>query len=256
MSQRESAQVWHVYPRGGVGTLCERMGTEVADDIEYESRASAIYVEGGRVSGVRINDRDIGASAVVCSAPLNIVAQMIVGSAELDPLKRFRYRPMIFVNVRLAGRGLLSDIVVWTPGSEFPFFRLSEAPAAMPSLAPPGMTTITCDIGASVGDERWNMSDDALGELCVESLAALIPDVRTRYRGARVMRTPIAYPVFALEYEDARAKLASGSGIAGLYLVGRNGEFRHDLMEDVYWRTRSRARAIVEDFAAMPVPVA
>jgi protoporphyrinogen oxidase len=94
------------------------------------------------------------------------------------------------------------------------------------------------------------MSDDALGDLCVSHLESLVPDIRSRYLGCRVMRTPIAYPVFALEYEDDRRKLPAAGGIAGLHLIGRNGEFRHDLMEDVYWRTLARAERIVAEFTA------
>jgi hypothetical protein len=33
--------------------------------------------------------------------------------------------------------------------------------------------------------------------------------------------------------------------IAGLYSVGRNGEFAHILMEDVYWRTLAKTRDMV-----------
>jgi protoporphyrinogen oxidase len=249
-SKPESASVWHVYPHRGLATLCERIGESFSESIEYGARASKIYIEDERVVGLRINDRDIDASAVLCSAPINIVAGMIEGSTAFEPFARFRYRPMIFVNVRLKGRGLLSDIVVWTPGGEFPFFRLTEAPAAMGTLAPVGMTTITCDIGAQIGDTHWTMSDDALGDLCVSHLESLVPDIRSRYLGCRVMRTPIAYPVFALEYEDDRRKLPAAGGIAGLHLIGRNGEFRHDLMEDVYWRTLARAERIVAEFTA------
>jgi protoporphyrinogen oxidase len=247
-SKPESAAVWHVYPARGVVALCERIGEAFPDAIEYGARASKIYVQDERVVGVRIGDRDIDASAVICSAPVNVVAKMIEGSAAFAPFERFRYRPMIFVNVRLTGRGLLPDIVVWTPDHALPFFRLTEAPAAMASLAPEGMTTITCDIGAQVGDAHWTMSDDALGELCIEHLESLIPGVRARYLGCRVMRTPIAYPVFALAYEDDRRELARSSGIAGLHLIGRNGEFRHDLMEDVYWRTLARTERIVIEY--------
>jgi protoporphyrinogen oxidase len=248
-SMPESASVWHVYPRNGVVALCKRIGEDFPDAIEYGARASKIYVRDERVVGVRINDRDIDASAVVCSAPVNIVAKMIEGSESFAPFAQFRYRPMIFVNVRLKGRHLIPDIVVWTPEKTLPFFRLTEAPAAMSSLAPEGMTTITCDIGAEVGDEHWTMSDDALGDLCVRHLESIIADVRGRYLGCRVMRTPIAYPVFALAYEAERLRLSQAGGIAGLHLIGRNGEFRHDLMEDVYWRTLARAQRIATEYA-------
>jgi protoporphyrinogen oxidase len=116
---------------------------------------------------------------------------------------------------------------------------------AMPWLVPDGMTMITADIGCTVGDQTWTLSDEALGELCIEHLQRLIPGVRDRYRGCRVMRVPLAYPIFRLDYEDDRKKFEEGTGIKGLYSVGRNGEFGHYLMEDVYWRTRRRIRDLI-----------
>ena len=44
--------------------------------------------------------------------------------------------------------------------------------------------------------------------------------------------------MYLKEYEDDRRRFEQSTGIAGLYSVGRNGEFAHILMEDVYWRTR------------------
>ncbi|WP_404789528.1 hypothetical protein [Altericista sp. CCNU0014] len=35
-------------------------------------------------------------------------------------------------------------------------------------------------------------------------------------------------------------KRAATEGIAGLYSIGRNGEFSHMLVEDVYWRTQKK----------------
>jgi oxygen-dependent protoporphyrinogen oxidase len=52
-----------------------------------------------------------------------------------------------------------------------------------------------------------------------------------------VLRTPIAHPVFLREYEQERLALEQQLPISGLFSIGRNGEFAHILMEDVYWRT-------------------
>jgi hypothetical protein len=72
----------------------------------------------------------------------------------------------------------------------------------------------------------------------------MIPDVRRRYIGAHVIRVPLAYPVFLREYEADRRDLSTrGTGIENLLSIGRNGEFAHILMEDVYWRTRRRIHA-------------
>ena len=113
----------------------------------------------------------------------------------------------------------------------------------MPWIAPEGKTMILCELGAQPGDDVWAMTDEQAVERCVSTLGPLIPDVRARLIGASVLRQPLGYPVFALEYEDDRAALAGdGTGIGGLHSVGRNGEFDHILMEDTFWRLRRRVR--------------
>jgi protoporphyrinogen/coproporphyrinogen III oxidase len=162
---------------------------------------------------------------------------------------------MVFVNLRLRGRNLLSDVVTWTPEAEFPFFRLTEAPRSMPWLAPADKTMITVDIGCEQNDPVWTMSEEALGELCVQHLRPIIPDIRERYLGCRALRTPIAYPVFLKEYEQDRLALQQSTGVAGLHSIGRNGEFAHILMEDVYWRTLRRVRQVITELST-PRPAA
>ena len=133
----------------------------------------------------------------------------------------------------------MPDVVTWTP-EKVPFFRLTETALSMPRLAPEGKTLITVDIGAEKGDEFWQMDDETLGELCVENLKPIIQNVRNRYLGCRVLKTPIAYPVFLREYEAERQQFMGGTGVENLYGVGRNGEFSHIFMEDVHHRTEKK----------------
>jgi protoporphyrinogen/coproporphyrinogen III oxidase len=254
----ENANVWHVYPEGGIGLLCQKLAAEVADAIRLESPVEGIIVDDGRVVAVRSHGQEQPVSAVVSTAPCHILSKMVEGTDLLKPLAQFRYRPMTFVNLRLDGRNLLKDTVVWTPEAHFTFFRLTETPISMPWLAPDGKTLITVDIGCEKGDRIWHMDDEALGELCVQEMQALIPDIRRRYQGCKVLRTPAAYPVYLNEYEDIRLKLEHGTGVEGLYTIGRNGEFSHALMEDVYWRTQDKMRAMLLQQPALgesPLPV-
>jgi protoporphyrinogen oxidase len=248
-----SPHVWHVYPQGGLGVLCQRLAEDAGGIVELESPVEAIYVEDGRAAGVRVNGKDVDASAVISTAPVHVLPKLMKGSEELSYLARFRYRPMVFVNLRLKGRGLLPDVVTWTPEKQFPFFRLTETPLSMPWLAPEGKTLITVDIGCQVGDSVWSMEEAQLGDFVLEHLGSIIPNMRARYLGCRVLKTPIAYPVFAREYEAQRQRFASGSGISGLFSIGRNGEFSHIFMEDVYWRALKKARAVRKGLAE-PMP--
>ncbi len=243
--QPESVHVWHVYPDGGVATLCERLAASLWEAIGLESRIEAIVVDRNRAVGVRVNGETIEASAVVSTVPIHVLPRLAEGVEALEAFRRFRFRPMALVNLRLEGRNLLPDVVLWTPGQEFPFFRLTEAPASMPWLAPAGKTLITVDLGCDVGDSTWEMGEEALGEYCLDALEPVIPGVRGRYLGCRVLKTPVGYPIYLREYEADRQTLQRSTGVEGLYSVGRNGRFSHDLMEDVYWRTARQTRQIL-----------
>ncbi len=242
----EKPSVHHVYPEKGVATLCEKLAEGLEDKIKLETPVEEIIVENERVVAVKANGETLEVSAVISTAPANILAKIVRGTTTLENFKAFRYRPMIFVNIKFDGRGLLPDTVLWFPEDEFPFFRLTEATISMPWLAPEGKTIITVDIGCEKGDEFWEMDEEKLTELCLEHLTKIIPDARGKFLGAKVLKTPIAYPVFLNEYEAARKDFEQSSGIENLLSIGRNGEFAHIFMEDVYWRTGKKVRNLIE----------
>ena len=111
----ESPSVWHVYPEGGVGTLVERLANGLEDAIALESPVEAILVEDDRVVGIRVHGQEEAVDAVISTAPCNVLPRLVRGTAALQYLSRFRFRPMVFVNLRLRGRALLPDTVLWTP---------------------------------------------------------------------------------------------------------------------------------------------
>ncbi len=241
----EKASVYHVYPKKGVSTLCEKLAEGIADKIKLETPVEKIIVKNGKVKAVRAKGEIAEFSAVISTAPANILAKIVEGTNALDEFSRFRYRPMTFINMRFEGRGLLPDTVLWFPEDKFPFFRLTEATLSMPWLAPEGKTIITVDIGCEKGDEFWEMSESDISELCLKNLEEIIPDARKKFLGGKVLRTPIAYPVFLTEYETERRHFEKSTNIENLLSVGRNGEFAHIFMEDVYWRTRRKARDLI-----------
>jgi protoporphyrinogen oxidase len=241
----ESVRVWHVYPDNGLRLLCEKLASGLQHMIQLETRAEAIVVNSGRVAAVRIDGKEQPVSAIISSLPCSLLPKLVEGTNALNYLSEFRFRPMVFVMMRFQGRNLLRDVVVWTPEAQFPFFRLTETPISMPWLAPVGKTLITVDLGCEVGDDVWRMGESELGALCLEKMTALVPDAKRRYLGCRVLRTPIAYPVFLKKYETDRKRFQQSTGIEFLYSVGRNGEFDHLLTEDIYWRTLAKMDAIL-----------
>ncbi|MFN0019200.1 MAG: protoporphyrinogen/coproporphyrinogen oxidase [Pirellulaceae bacterium] len=243
----ESPHVWHVYPSGGISAVCEKLAGEVREEIATESKVEAILVENERVVGVQVNGKEVPASAVISTAPVHVLPKLIRGSNRLEYLSKFRYRGMVFINLKIEGASGLPDVVTWTPGDDFPFFRLSDIGLGLPWLVPHGKSQVTCDIGCQVGDETWKASDEELARLCTAALEKIVPFIGKRVFGSRVVRVPLAYPVYKTEYEEDRRRFEQGTEIGGLLSVGRNGEFAHILMEDVYWRTRWQIAKFLKD---------
>ncbi|MBL8180672.1 MAG: FAD-dependent oxidoreductase [Blastocatellia bacterium] len=242
----ETPSVFHVYPEKGVSTLCEKLATGFEENIRLETPVEEIIVEGEKAVAVKAGGKIDEVSAVISTAPANILAKLVTGTDALDDFGAFRYRPMIFVNMKFDGRGLLPDTVMWFPEKEFTFFRLTEATHSMPWLAPEGKTMITVDIGCEKGDQFWEMPEDEMIELCLRDLEKVLPNARDIFLGAKILKTPIAYPVYLNEYEEARKAFERSTNVENLLSIGRNGEFSHIFMEDVYWRTRSKMSELLK----------
>ena len=251
----EGAGVYHVYPEGGLSQLLKPMTEDLAASIRLETPVERIIVENDRVVAVRARGETIAVSAAISTAPVNVLPRLLDGTDRLSHLAAFRYRPMIFVNLRFSGRAILPDTMLWVPGREHVFFRLTEAPISMPWLAPEGKTLITCDIGCELGNAYWTMPETELAALCLKGLAEIFPGIEDRSLGAGgVIRTPYSYPVYLAAYEAERLAFARTTGVDGLYSVGRNGEFAHILMEDVYWRTLRRMNDVADYLGLAPPP--
>lgn len=241
----ETPSVWHVYPEHGISTVCEKLAEGIEDKIRLNSPVSEIIVENEGVAAITVKEEKIPVAAVISTAPANILSKLVKGTNALEETAAFRYRAMKFLNIRLNGEKLMPDTTMWFPEKRFPFFRITEATYSMPWLAPKGKTILTVDFGCEKNDPIWNMEEKDLLELSLKHIEELVPDIRERYLGSSVLRTTIAYPVYLKDYEAARKEFERSTNIRNLLSVGRNGEFSHMFMEDVYWRTQNKVEKLV-----------
>src|SRR5688500_11104232 len=99
----EKAGVYHVYPEKGVSTLCEKLAEGIGDKIKLENPVEEIIIENEKVAAVKAKGEIQQVSAVISTAPANILAKLVKGSTALQNFAKFRYRPMIFVNMKFEG---------------------------------------------------------------------------------------------------------------------------------------------------------
>jgi protoporphyrinogen/coproporphyrinogen III oxidase len=241
----ETPSVWHVYPNEGVATLCMKLAEGLGDSVRLQSPIEEILVENEKVVAIKVKGEIQEVSAVISTAPANLLGRIVKGTDVLQYTSHFRFRPMVFVNMRFWGQRLLPDTVLWFPEKEFPFFRLTEITRSMPWMTPEGKSIITADIGCEKDEPLWSMEDEKLITLCLKNLTSVLPDAQKRFLGGDVLRTSISYPVFLNEYEKQRQQFEQSTNIENLLSIGRNGEFAHRFMEDVYWRTLQKVEELV-----------
>ncbi|HEY9363925.1 MAG TPA: FAD-dependent oxidoreductase, partial [Chitinophagaceae bacterium] len=99
----ELASVWHVYPNGGVSTLCSKLAEGLEDSIKLESPVEKILVENEKVVAVSVKGELQEVAAVISTAPANILAKMVKGTEALQGAAHFQFRPMVFVNMHFEG---------------------------------------------------------------------------------------------------------------------------------------------------------
>lgn len=241
----ELPSVWHVYPNGGVARLCSKLAEGLEDSIRLQSPVQQIIVQKEKAVAIMVKDEQIDVSAVISTAPANILSKMVKGTDAFEGIANFRFRPMLFVNMRFKSK-VLPDTVLWFPEHKFPFFRLTEVTRSMPWLAPEGKSIITADIGCEKNDQFWNMDQEKLISLCIEKMSTIFPNAKNQFLKATVLRTPYAYPIFLNEYENERQQFEQSTKIENLLSIGRNGEFAHRFMEDIYWRTREKVGSLIQ----------
>ena len=89
----ETPNVWHVYPNKGVSTLCEKLAEGLEDSIRLESPVEAILVENEKVVAVRVKGEIQEVSAVISTAPANILAKLVKGTTALEGASHFPLPP-------------------------------------------------------------------------------------------------------------------------------------------------------------------
>ncbi|MHB2032547.1 MAG: protoporphyrinogen/coproporphyrinogen oxidase [Gemmatimonadaceae bacterium] len=238
---------WLVYPRSrGIRSIADRLAEAMHDRILLNTPVERITLKNGRVHSIVAGGDSHVVSGAVCTLPANAIPYLLPSEDSLKPLQQLRFCRLLIVNVRFRGRRLLPDVVGWFPEPSIPFFRVTEVPRVAPWLAPDGTSVLTVDFSGRVCDELWDKPEERVVEYALRALESVRGDLGTRYVDASVTKIPLGYPIFLQRYEHIRTTLPQVVRIPGLCIAGRNAEFAHLLMEDVYWRLRRRLPAFVD----------
>ncbi|HET6691696.1 MAG TPA: FAD-dependent oxidoreductase, partial [Miltoncostaeaceae bacterium] len=234
VSSPDAARRGFLSPRRGYGQLWEALADDAAAAgarVELGAEVTAVDLDPGGARVTVAGGRQVRGRRVWSTIPLTALAAMTrpaPGADALAATETLRFRAMLLVYLVLEGGRYSPFDAHYLPEMDTPVTRVSEPPNYRDGDDPPDRTVLCAEIPCDAGDALWGASDDALGRLAADGLAAAgLP--RPAPVQVHVERLANAYPVLRAGYADDLAPLdAWAAARPALLTLGRQGLFVHD----------------------------
>jgi protoporphyrinogen oxidase len=235
------------YPdRGGYGAISQRLYHGVAEHVHLETKVTAVRQEitGGKTTYTCTFEKHNGErfsrefDVLVSTLPLNVFSGLFGLNINLT----FRPAKVVYLYVNKANLTGMHWFYVADAG--YMINRVAEFKNFSRDHDAEGGTVICVEVTAQENFSR----DKVISEL--EGIGVL--------RAADVMDTkvvdiPCAYPVYDLNYAEQRAR-AHGyfEKYPNIYLLGRNAQFSHVDVDEIFSAARGMASDIVAELIGQP----
>ncbi len=226
------------YPRtGGYGSICDTLYEEVRPHVELDTRVVSVrratagrgYVLGLEHGGEL---REAEFDVVVCTLPISTMAGFLGERVNL------KFRPADIHFLLVDTPRVSPNHWMYFADADFCLNRVSEFANFYHSARDDGRTVLCCEVTAT---ERGS-TERVIAELA--SVGLLRPE---QVVDTLVVRMPAAYPIYDLasDAELARAEIIF-EGHPDVHLLGRNAQFAHRDVDEIYAEARDVAARVLE----------
>jgi protoporphyrinogen oxidase len=229
-----------LYPRsGGIETFTRALQTRMHGGAVHTG-VSPDTVDWRRREVVAGGER-IPYRAVVASIPL---PELLRRMPDLPPeierhAARLRCTTLRYLNIGARGKPPADWHWIYVPEKKYPFYRVNVFSTAMPSMAPPGCSSICVEMA-----DRGPVSDDTINDVAAALVAAGAVTGRDEVLFADRKEIQYAYVVFDDHYYPATRAIFAFLEEHGIYPRGRYGAWTYNAMEDCILAGREVAATI------------
>jgi len=227
------------YPRSGYGQISDAIynaSVSLGADFKFNSRVKQVHTANGTVRAVTYEnnsgDETVDADYVWSTIPITVLIRSLLPKAPgeiLHSASGIRYRAMILVYLILETDRFSEYDAHYFPGSDIAITRLSEPKNYSDTDEPTGLTALCAELPCDVNDRYWQMNEDQLAAVVINSLQIAKIPITSRIRNVIVRRISHAYPIYEIGYGEFFESMDRYiEGIGNLLTFGRQGLFAHD----------------------------
>ena len=227
------------YPRRGYGQISEAIGEAAAAQgarLLLGSRVQAVHCEANQARAVSYvsesSEHMVQADHVWSTIPITVLARCLSPKPTNELVAaadKTKYRAMILIYLVLDQDQFSEYDAHYFPGADIAITRLSEPKNYSDATEPIGRTALCAELPCDVADAYWQMSDEQLGKLVLDSLNHASIPVTVNVRQVLVRRLGHAYPIYQTGFEHHfMAMDRYVAKIDRLLTFGRQGLFAHD----------------------------
>ncbi|MCA9668858.1 MAG: FAD-dependent oxidoreductase [Myxococcales bacterium] len=235
-----------MYPKhGGIGAMSRAISADI--DPDHTRLGLAVDQIDPRARTVRAGDESWRYHAVISSVPLPKLVEMIVGAPDevREAASKLRATAVRYLNVATNKPARADYHWVYVPEEKYPFYRVGVFSNAMPSMAPPGCSSLYVELSdRSPIDDREALKRDAIRALVEIKAINSSEDVVF----ADLRRIDPAYVIFDEAYESALEVIHPYLESQRIYSTGRYGAWIYNAMED----SLLAGKAAIETVESLP----
>lgn len=246
------------YPRSGYGRISEALynaAQNLGAEVNFNSRVKEIRHKNNKVSSVLYENnsmvKTIDADYVWSTIPISILIKSLQPKSPNEvtlAASRIKYRSMILVYLILEQDRFSEYDAHYFPESDIAITRLSEPKNYSDTEKPAGLTALCAELPCDVTDDYWQMNDEDLGRVVLNSLETAKIPATSRIRSVEVRRITNAYPIYEIGYEDYFESMDRHiEGIENLLTFGRQGLFAHDNTHHALYMAYAAADCLSEN---------
>ncbi|MEO0180035.1 MAG: FAD-dependent oxidoreductase [candidate division WOR-3 bacterium] len=243
------------YPRYGIGEISERFADFIKEKggrVVLNAPVQEIRWKDRRIISVAAGNEEFMVDHTIGSIPLPAMLAAMRPSPPKEVMtaaEKLRFRDLLIVFLKIAKPNVTSDSWIYFPELRVPFGRWHEPKNWSRWMVPDdSVTSLPVEYFVFRGDGVWRSEDKALADGTVDFIEREFGFISKKdVMGWEVTRVPEAYPVWDLGYREPLSVVLSWlEGFENLYLIGRNGRHRYNLMDHSFETGILAAKSIVD----------